>query len=455
MRRLRSEVPLARAQGGSSHLLRGAYSLVASTAVTCALGLAFWVAAARVYPSATVGRDSVLISVMIELSTVCQLNLGNGIVCFLPGLAGRFRVRLLAGAYAVSAAVALAAGALFVLLAPLASGELGYLHGDAALAIAFVGALVLWGVFVLQDAALTAARQAPWIPLENAVFGALKLAALPLLALPGARHGVFLAWALPIVVLLVPVNAFLFKHALARGTAVGREAELTRVGPGRAARFLAQDYLASVFAQATLTALPLLVIARLGARASAWFAMPFAIAIAFDTFAYGACAALVAEAARDAGELTALMRLFARRVLAPLVPAAGLVAALAPLMLAPFGAAYARHGAAALRLLLCASVLRLALALFSALLRATRRGTGLALLELALLATVLAAAVPLAGVDGIDGVAGGWLAANALAVLAILPALMRALRARRALRRGRRARPARAAREASALPRRP
>ena len=67
----------------SRQLLRGAYSLIANTAVTSVLGMGFWVAAARLYSSAEVGRDTVLISVMIELSTVCQLNMGNGIVRFL------------------------------------------------------------------------------------------------------------------------------------------------------------------------------------------------------------------------------------------------------------------------------------------------------------------------------------------------------------------------------------
>ena len=80
--------PAAEPSDTSHHLLRGAYSLVANTAVTSALGMGFWVAAARLFSSVEVGRDTVLISVMIELSTVCQLNMGNGILRFLPDLGG-------------------------------------------------------------------------------------------------------------------------------------------------------------------------------------------------------------------------------------------------------------------------------------------------------------------------------------------------------------------------------
>jgi O-antigen/teichoic acid export membrane protein len=98
-------------------LLRGAYSLAANTALTSALGFVFWVLAARLFSDVEVGRDTVLISAMLELSTICQLNLVNGIVRFLPGL-GDVAPRILALAYLATGAVAIALGASFVLVAP-------------------------------------------------------------------------------------------------------------------------------------------------------------------------------------------------------------------------------------------------------------------------------------------------------------------------------------------------
>ena len=126
----------------SRHLLRGAYSLVANTAVTSVLGMGFWVAAARLYSSVDVGRDTV----MIELSTVCQLNLGNGIVRFLPDFGGR-SARALGTVYGLVGVVALVVGTAFVLVAPRVSHELAYLGDDTTLAVGFVAALVLWGLF--------------------------------------------------------------------------------------------------------------------------------------------------------------------------------------------------------------------------------------------------------------------------------------------------------------------
>src|SRR4029077_20020388 len=69
--------------------------------------------------------------------------------------------------------------------------------------------------------------------------------------------------------------------------------------------FLAQDCLASVFTQATMTLLPLLVLGLLGSRESAYFAIPFMIVVAFDNLGYGSCAALVVEASPARGALPA------------------------------------------------------------------------------------------------------------------------------------------------------
>lgn len=418
----------ARAQ---RHLLRGAYSLVANTAVTGALGMVFWVAAARLYPSARVGQDAVLISVMMELSTICQLNLGNGIVRFLPDL-GERSARALGVAYGVVGVVALVVGVAFVLVASNASRELAFLGSDTKLAAGFVAALALWGVFALQDAALMATRRAPWIPIENGAFGVLKLAALPGLLVVGAVHGVFLAWVVPMALLVAPVNLLVFREAIPGHRSSGVEASsLVRMGRRRVARFLAQDYLASVFTQATLSVLPLLVITISGARQSAYFAMPFMIAMAFDTFAYGACASLVVEATLQRESLPALARAFSRRVLAPLVPLAMLLLIAAPLVMLPFGHDYVQHGASVLRLLVLASIFRMAIALFSAISRIQGRGRRLALIEFAMLVLVLGSAVPMARSHGIEGVAACWLAASAIICVAVLPAVIRLLREHR------------------------
>src|SRR4051812_10854631 len=158
----------------SDPLLLSAYSLMANTAITAVLGFAFWILAARLYPPGVVGRDAALVAGLIELSSICQLNLSNAVVRFLPRLrttAGRS----LAGAYAVSGLVAVVVGTAFIVVAPLVSEDLRAVTRPASIAVVYVVSLVIWGVFTLEDSALTALRRSYWVPLENGVYGVLKL----------------------------------------------------------------------------------------------------------------------------------------------------------------------------------------------------------------------------------------------------------------------------------------
>lgn len=416
------------APNASRQLLLGAYSLAANTGITSVLGMGFWLVAARLYSNVVVGRDAALISVMIELSTLCQLNLNNGIVRFLPNL-GRRSGRAVIGAYVLTGTLALIVGSVFVFAAPRASNELAFLGNDVMLKVGFVAALALWGVFALQDAALTATRRATWVPLENGLFGILKLAALPLMLVAGIVHGVFAAWMIPMALLVIPVNILVFRRAIPEHLASEeRESSISQLGVGRVVRFLAQDYVASIFTQATLTVLPLLVIVILGPRASAYFAIPFMMVMAFDTLAYSACTSLVVEATLAGEQLRALTRLIVRRVLVLLVPAGALLIVAAPLVLLPFGRAYEQQSTGVLRLLLCASLLRAGIALFSAVSRIGGRGLRLASVEFALLVLVLGLAIPFANSYGIEGVAAAWLGANVVICLAVVPWLIRFLR---------------------------
>lgn len=415
-------------------LLGGAHSLIASTLVTGALGVAFWILAARLFSSVTVGRDAALIAVMVELSVLCQLDMESAILRFVPDLGpAPGRVGIL-GAYAISGSLAVGVGTAFVLLAPSLSASLSYLHDDPALAVAFVATLVLWGWFVLQDAALTALRHARWVPIENGAFGALKLAALPALLATGTSHAVFLAWALPVLPLILGVNAMLIRVAIpahheSRPMATPSASSLARLGRRRAGAFLARDYVAGVFGQASLSLLPLLVISLFGPSQSAYFGIALSISLAFDTLASGAANALVVEATLQQGRFASLLGAFARRIALPLGALALALALAAPLLLAVFGGVYEEHATSTLRLLLAASALRVPLASFNAICKSTGRPGQLLAAQLVVLLGVLAVCASIPHSWGIDGVACAWLLANAAAcvyALARLPRLVRA-----------------------------
>jgi O-antigen/teichoic acid export membrane protein len=408
-------------------LFRGAYSLMANTMVTSTLGVLFWLVAARLYPASVVGRDSALVATMVTLSSVCQLNLANAIVRFLPQ-AGRWAGRSVATAYGISAAAALGGATLFVAVAPVFSPGFAFLREDPLTTTLFIAAVVLWGVFALQDSVLTALRRATWVPLENAAFGALKLAALPLMVALG--HGVFIAWVIPMGLLLAPVNCLIFRRALRRwpDRHVAPGVVLGRAGRRRLLRFLLQDYSASVFTQATLTLLPVLVIGLMGSSANAHFYIPFTIVTAFDVLFQNVTTSLTVEGAIAERRANALARLAVRRSVVLLVPGVVVLVVAAPLLLWPFGGAYVQQGASVLRIAACASVFRATIALYAAACRVQRRGAAILAVEASLFALVVALTLLLSRSRSLDGVAAAWLCANGIVAAGVLKPLIGFLR---------------------------
>ena len=410
-------------------LMRSAYSLMASAMLTAVLGVGFWIAAARLYEPAEVGRDAALIAVMIEMSSICQLNLFNALTRFLPSLENGTATALL-GAYALSGLASLLAGLVLIGVAPLISPEFDFLRDDALLAAAYLIGQVAWVWFVLQDAALTAMRRAPWVPVENAVFGLLKLGALPLLLLAGMAHGIFVAWVVPAVLLLVPVNVFLFRKVIPahRRSGLATGSFLHARGRRRLVGFMAQDWVATVVSQASTTMLPLLIIALLGASANAYFYIPFTIIIAFNMLFHAGTTSLVVEGALAEERIRALAMMLVRRFALILLPGTVLLIAAASLVMLPFGPDYVRESTGVLRLLAGACVFRAAIVLYIALARLHGRGSRILAVEGAQAGLLVAGVLLLSGPLGLEGIAIAWLGATALVAVAVLPTLVRYLR---------------------------
>ena len=77
--------------------VRNAYSLVGSTLATSGFGVLFWIVAAHLFTKEEVGRDTALISTMLFLSSISQLNLTNGFNRFVPVAGVRTRRLVVTG----------------------------------------------------------------------------------------------------------------------------------------------------------------------------------------------------------------------------------------------------------------------------------------------------------------------------------------------------------------------
>jgi O-antigen/teichoic acid export membrane protein len=241
------------------------------------------------------------------------------------------------------------------------------------------------------------------------------------------------------VLLLVPVNYMIFRrfvpaHERSHADAPPVDQILPRSG---VRRFVAADLGGSVLHQASMAMPPLLVVALIGSSANAYFYVPFALVVSFDTLFFNAGIALVVEGAFGGESIEQLATRVARLFAKLAAPGVLVLAAGAPLILLAYGHRYGTRGAEVLRLLACASACRVIVSLATSIMRAQGRGGSILRVYGVLMVTLVPLLVVLTPAIGIDGAALAWLASNACAAALSAPTLVLALRGpRRPRRRG-------------------
>jgi O-antigen/teichoic acid export membrane protein len=406
-------------------LFRSAYALILSTLATGVLGVAYWVVAARSYPPRALGEASAAISAMLMLSSFAQLNLFYGLTRFIPR-AGRRTGALVGWAYVASAAAALVLATGFVILAPVLAPGLAFLHQGWLAASAFVVAVALWGVFALQDGVLTALRQASWVPIENALFGVAKLGLLLAFAPVFVDGGIFASWTIPVLLAIVPVNVLIFRRLIPRHRKAHGDGEGFRLR--EISRFVAVDYTSSLLMQSYTGALPLIIVALLGAEANASFYVAYAFVAALDLVSINVATSLLVEGAHDEVRLREYTRRVLKRSTLLLAPAVAGFLLAAPYLPQLLGESYADDTPAVLQLLVLGSLPRMLNIVYMSTKRVERRVHRVVAVQAATSVVILALSFLLAPSMGVEGVALAWVCGHLAVAVCLLPWLVRTLR---------------------------
>ena len=325
---------------------RDGLALVLSSGLTSAVGLLYWVIAARLFPPAVLGVNQVALNTMMLLGSVAHLNMTYALLRFVPvaGLASR---RLVALGYLAAIVFAALVGGVFALGSEIWAPELAEGLGYGRLVVFFLVATPVWSLFVIQDFVLTAVKKATAVPAENAVFSVLKIALLVVAYLGAVDGGIAISWVVATAVIVLGINAWLLFRVLpAHGRA--NVASATPITLGGFTRFIRADYAGAVLWQCALFGLPLLVLARLGAESAAVYSIVWTISQALYTVSSGMGQSMVAHSASDLAGLEKARRAMVRRAMMLVAPVAVVVSVGAPLWLSVFGEHYAANGAVAL-----------------------------------------------------------------------------------------------------------
>jgi O-antigen/teichoic acid export membrane protein len=405
-------------------LARNGYALIANSAATAGLGFFYWLLMARLYPAADVGKASAAFAAMNLLAGFTALNFNGALTRFIPK-AGLQTKTLIIRAYAVSAAASVVVAAVFLLTIRWWGPSYSELRGLVP-GLVYAGCVVAWAIFTLQDSVLVGLRGAVWVLAENGIFGVVKIAFLPLLAvaLPGAL-GIYTSWMLPVIVAVPLVNMLIFGTMVPRHTAATRDCQPP--GGREIGRFLAGDYPGAMFLLATVGLIPVVVASRVAAAATAYFYTAWLIAGMVDMIGINMGVSLTVEGAFEAAGLAANCRKALRKMATMLVPTAALVALLAPWGLRLFGPAYAAHGAPVLQLLAVAALPRAVSELYLGVLRAQSRTLLVAVIQGARCVLMLGLTVLLTGAMGTIGAGVAVLTSQAVVAVPISFGLWRLL----------------------------
>ncbi|MFE4828948.1 lipopolysaccharide biosynthesis protein [Streptomyces sp. NPDC056672] len=410
--------------GGGDSMFRNAYALMLSTGVSAALGLGFWLVAARYYTEEAVGQGSAAIAAMRLLASITATTMIGAVVRYVPR-AGRATGPLVWRAYTISSLVVCVACVVFLLTLDLWGPSYAPLDGVTA-GLVFTASCVAWALLTLQDGVLTGLRKAFWVPVGNAVFSIGKL--LLLIVFAGALPvlGVFVSWAAAIALSVLPLGWLVFRRLIPRQAAADRDREPPR--PADIGRFLAGDSVGALFSLAMINLLPVMVAVRFDAAHNAFFYTAYTVGGTMEFMAINMASSLTAHASHSPDRLAEGVRGALRRMTFLLVPVVLVLVLFAPQVLAPFGDDYARHGTTVLRLLAAAALPRVVVELYIGVLRVQGRTGMLAALQGVMCVLVLGSALFLLGPAGISGAGLAMLLSMTLVALVAAPGLRAALR---------------------------
>ncbi len=267
------------------------------------------------------------------------------------------------------------------------------------------------------------------MPIENGLFGIVKIALLVALASGLPHTGMYVSWMLPVALSVPLINILIFARLMPRHKRL--TADCAPPTGKQIGRFLAGDYTGALCVLATTVLVPVLVSVRTDPGTYAYFYIAWIIGATLDLFAVNMATSLTVEGAFDVATLAVNCRAALRRAMFILVPIVGAMALLAPWVLGLFGAGYATHGALILELLAVATLPKAVTEIYLGALRAQSRTSLIALIQGVRCVLVLGLALGLTRLVGIAGAGVAVLASQVIVAILVAPGLRRIVAAAR------------------------
>jgi O-antigen/teichoic acid export membrane protein len=296
---------------GAQRLYRDAASLASSSITNAFLGVAFWAAAAKMFPPAQLGVMTAVLAVIVSVAIVVATGVGDAYTALLPA-AGVDRPHLYRRGQRVFVVLALASG---VAAAGATVTWLDEVRGSVAVAALVIVGVFAWGALTLQTSTLVALGRARWLPATTIAANVTKIALLVLLAYTASWHPVelsFVVSAVVVITVLQPMIDRVVRSAEDLPPATAAEGVLNRTFTS----FVGQTVTSSALTMGLLMVTPFLVTVYSDPKQGALFALSLAIAQALDFIGGSLAMSLVVHASSAPEEAGAMARKIMIRAIA-------------------------------------------------------------------------------------------------------------------------------------------
>lgn len=392
--------------GSSFHM--NAFYLMLATFVLAATGFLFWVIVARMYDTTSVGLATTILSVSTLLSLLGLAGFDTTLVRFLPR--SEARNNSINSSLMVVTILTILLTSIVAVILPLVSPKLVIFH-EVWFAVAFVFFTVVSSLNILTNAVFLAYKQARYIFIINALFGASKIVLL-FLGVPGSEATIFIfvgvSQAIGLTLSLVWMKQkfdFVFLPQI--------DLQALRL----VRKFSVSMYVSSILNLLPPTLIPLIIVAASGPREAAYYYMAFTIASVLYTVAYASMQSAFAEGSHDQASLAMHIKKAGRLIAIILIPGSVVLAFLSGFLLSWFGSGYV-EGAALLLQVFAISALPVALySALGAIFKVTKKLVAVVIMNVVYASVILVSVSLFSPSIGINAVGWAWALGNIAACL--------------------------------------
>jgi len=410
-------------------LFGNAYFLILTNLMPSAAGFFFWTLAARLMPAEEVGWGSALISTTALLVSLFGLDLGTGLIRYVPLSIEKSpdRVNTALGIRSILAALAAIA---FVIGTPFWSPALVSIRATAVGVSIFVVGNLIMSINELLDHIFVAYRSAKYALIKSAVTGLVRFPALALLILANATHnglGVYLSTIVSAAIAnMIAIGWLLPKAYSPYRLRLGIVPSLI----WDMAHYSVANYVVSFLLQLPNLIIPILVVnTALGAVGAGVSYVVSMVAWVVLVIPAAMSRSLLAEGAHDAHGLAQhTRRAITFSLLLVSVPVGAIMIGGSTMLRLLFGVVYQQHGSAMLALMSISALPATLFSVYVSLKRVKRQSRELIAVSAMVSVVSVGMGALLVNRWGLSGLGLGLLGGQLLGGLVSIPELWRTVR---------------------------